>query len=117
MPELPEVETVVRDLRPLVVGRAVRGVRHGGKKLRTAWEPAWDAAVVGRRVEGVRRRGKWIVVELEKNLTPPPPSRNGKGEPISTPHADFFRSTFARRYATCRSRTSSGASGSKSSGA
>ena len=88
MPELPEVETVVRDLRPLVVGRAVRGVRHGGKKLRTAWEPAWDAAVVGRRVEGVRRRGKWIVVELEKNLTPPPPSRNGKGEPIRNPPRD-----------------------------
>ena len=29
MPELPEVETVVRDLRPLLVGRAVTAVRAG----------------------------------------------------------------------------------------
>ena len=37
MPELPEVETVVRDLRPLLVGRRVVAVRAGAKKLRTPW--------------------------------------------------------------------------------
>jgi len=64
VPELPEVETVVRDLRPLVVGRTIRAVRPGAKKLRTAWEPAWNAAVTGCRVEAIRRRGKWIIVDL-----------------------------------------------------
>ena len=41
MPELPEVETVVRDLRPLVTGRRVVCVEAGGRKLRTPWDPAW----------------------------------------------------------------------------
>jgi formamidopyrimidine-DNA glycosylase len=64
MPELPEVETVVRDLRPLLVGRRVVAVRAGAKKLRTPWRTAWAAALAGAAVEAVRRRGKWIVVDL-----------------------------------------------------
>jgi formamidopyrimidine-DNA glycosylase len=64
MPELPEVETVVRDLRPLVVGRTIRGVRHGAKKLRTPWQPGWNAHLAGLRIDAIRRRGKWIVIDL-----------------------------------------------------
>ncbi|MBX9585336.1 MAG: bifunctional DNA-formamidopyrimidine glycosylase/DNA-(apurinic or apyrimidinic site) lyase [Gemmataceae bacterium] len=64
MPELPEVETVVRDLRPAAVGRRVVAVRHGAKRLRKPWDPAWNAALAGATVEAVRRRGKWIVFEL-----------------------------------------------------
>src|SRR5687768_6774083 len=64
MPELPEVETVVRDLRPRAVGRTITAVRAGKKRLRTPWDAAWAGEVGGRRVEGIRRRGKWIVVEL-----------------------------------------------------
>jgi formamidopyrimidine-DNA glycosylase len=90
MPELPEVETVVRDLRPLVVGRTVRAVRHGPQKLRKPWKPAWNEAVAGCRVEAIRRRGKWIVVDLTArppsgDLIPRPPSRGGKGENENTP--------------------------------
>ena len=64
MPELPEVETVVRDLRPLLVGRTLGPVRRGGKSLRKPWRPAWDAALAGLRVAAVRRRGKWILIDL-----------------------------------------------------
>jgi formamidopyrimidine-DNA glycosylase len=64
MPELPEVETVVRDLRPLLVGRAITGVRQSKRKLRRPWQPAWNAEATGSRVEGLRRRGKWILVDL-----------------------------------------------------
>jgi formamidopyrimidine-DNA glycosylase len=64
MPELPEVETVVRDLRPLAVGRMIRAVRHGKKKLRVPWQPSWNAKIAGSRIEAIRRRGKWIVLEL-----------------------------------------------------
>src|SRR5262249_16637241 len=39
VPELPEVETVVRDLRPGVVGRTVSSFRRGKKKLRRPWKP------------------------------------------------------------------------------
>jgi formamidopyrimidine-DNA glycosylase len=64
MPELPEVETVVRDLRPLLVGRTVTAVRQSKQKLRRPWKAAWNAAVIDRPVEGVRRRGKWILADL-----------------------------------------------------
>jgi formamidopyrimidine-DNA glycosylase len=64
VPELPEVETVVRDLRPHLTGRRLVGVRGGKKALRTPWRPAWGAKLVGRSVIAVRRRGKWIVVDL-----------------------------------------------------
>jgi formamidopyrimidine-DNA glycosylase len=65
MPELPEVETVVRDLRPRAVGRTIAAVRAGAKRLRTPWDAAWGPAVTGRRIGAIRRRGKWIVVELD----------------------------------------------------
>ncbi len=64
MPELPEVETVVRDLRPHLSGRSFDAVRAGKKALRKPWRPSWNAKLVGRIVEGVRRRGKWIVLDL-----------------------------------------------------
>jgi formamidopyrimidine-DNA glycosylase len=65
VPELPEVETVVRDLRQLVVGRRFAAVRVGRGRLRRPWQPAWGGRLLGRRVEAVRRRGKWIVVEVD----------------------------------------------------
>ena len=64
MPELPEVETVVRDLRPHLSGRSFGAVHAGKKALRKPWRPAWSVKLVGRIVEAVRRRGKWIVIDL-----------------------------------------------------
>ena len=64
MPELPEVETVVRDLRPKIVGRRIASVRVGKKSLRTRWSSSWAAKIRGRRIEVARRRGKWIVFDL-----------------------------------------------------
>ena len=64
VPELPEVETVVRDLRPHLTGRRFDAARASKKALRKPWRPAWNAQLVGRIVEAVRRRGKWIVLDL-----------------------------------------------------
>jgi len=65
MPELPEVETVVRDLRPRIVGAEIVAVRSSWPRtLRTHDPEAFDAAVRGRRVEAVSRRAKLLVVEL-----------------------------------------------------
>ena len=47
MPELPEVETVVRALRPQLVGRRIGGVRRGRKPLRRPWQPAWAGLYSG----------------------------------------------------------------------
>ncbi len=65
MPELPEVETVVRDLRPRVIGRTIASVRVGVKRLRTPWDVSWGPSVCGRRIGAIRRRGKWIVIEFD----------------------------------------------------
>jgi formamidopyrimidine-DNA glycosylase len=65
VPELPEVETVVRELRPRLVGQCIVSVRAGTKTLRKPWVAAWAAKIRGRRVHAIRRRGKWIVVSFE----------------------------------------------------
>jgi formamidopyrimidine-DNA glycosylase len=65
LPELPEVETVVRELRGPLVGRRLRAVRLSRKRLRTAWLPAWTRLVVGRTVRAIERRGKWILIDLD----------------------------------------------------
>src|SRR4051794_2506112 len=58
MPELPEVETVARDLRPLLVGRTLVGLTRSRKALRQNWSKAWEARLLGQRVEAVHRRGQ-----------------------------------------------------------
>jgi formamidopyrimidine-DNA glycosylase len=68
MPELPEVETVVRTLRPHLLGATIKAVWTSGKGLRQA--RAVDQAElaklsVGAKVEAVRRRGKYILIDLD----------------------------------------------------
>ena len=66
MPELPEVETVARDLRGLVVGATITTAL--GNWPRTIQShptiEAFAADVAGRRIEAVGRRAKLVVVEL-----------------------------------------------------
>src|SRR3954462_7732103 len=65
MPELPEVETVARDLRPRIVGATITGTRCSwARTLRTHIPEDFDAAIAGRRIEAVGRRAKLGVVEL-----------------------------------------------------
>jgi formamidopyrimidine-DNA glycosylase len=64
VPELPEVETVVRDLRPRLTGRRVASVRASRLALRRPWRAAWGKALTGRTVRAVTRRGKWIVLDF-----------------------------------------------------
>jgi formamidopyrimidine-DNA glycosylase len=60
MPELPEVETVARQLAPLVEGRRVREVRILDPLLRNGRVPP----VRGREVRRVHRIGKQVALEL-----------------------------------------------------
>jgi formamidopyrimidine-DNA glycosylase len=66
MPELPEVETVARDLRRAgLVGRVIEDVTV--RWPRTLDRPTIEEARLrmrGARVEDVRRRGKFIIVDL-----------------------------------------------------
>lgn len=67
MPELPEVETVARDLKPRLLGKWVSEVWWSGKKMRLPWETRWSSAIRGYRFVEVSRRAKWLVFTLEKN--------------------------------------------------
>jgi formamidopyrimidine-DNA glycosylase len=65
MPELPEVETVVRDLRPLLVGRRLTRLEKSALAMRRSWDDRWKKKLVPRTVQAVERRGKWILLDLE----------------------------------------------------
>jgi formamidopyrimidine-DNA glycosylase len=65
MPELPEVETIARDLRGLVVGARITGARADWPAtVRSHSAEDFATAVTGRTVEGVARRGKQLLVWL-----------------------------------------------------
>ena len=65
MPELPEVETVVRGLRNTVVGDVIEDVWLSGRKQPLKSSPQEIAEVLtGARIAGVRRMGKHIVIDL-----------------------------------------------------
>lgn len=67
MPELPEVETVVRGLREAeVCGQRIRGVRVSwARTLSGLSVKAFAAGVDGRRIVAIERRAKYIVIRLE----------------------------------------------------
>jgi len=65
MPELPEVETIARELRPLVVNaRITDGWFDWPNQIKHPAPDRFTAAVVGRTILGVERRAKWLVLEL-----------------------------------------------------
>lgn len=69
MPELPEVETVARDLRLRIVGATIVGARClWARTLRSHTPEAFAEGVAGRRVEAIGRRAKQIVVELSGDV-------------------------------------------------
>ncbi|HTF89832.1 MAG TPA: DNA-formamidopyrimidine glycosylase [Planctomycetota bacterium] len=71
MPELPEVETVVRMLVPRLVGRSVVGVDvRWQRTLGGASVEEFTREVVGARVISVWRRAKYLVFDLERHGKP-----------------------------------------------
>ncbi|MDQ6918908.1 MAG: bifunctional DNA-formamidopyrimidine glycosylase/DNA-(apurinic or apyrimidinic site) lyase [Candidatus Dormibacteraeota bacterium] len=65
MPELPEVETIASDLRPLVVGRTIEAVDLRFPSIVRHPEPeAFVRGLPGQRVESLDRRGKYMLLRL-----------------------------------------------------
>jgi formamidopyrimidine-DNA glycosylase len=65
VPELPEVETVVRGLAPELVGRRVTGVAVHEARLRGGVAPDFAARLTGRQIVGLGRRGKYLLAPLD----------------------------------------------------
>jgi formamidopyrimidine-DNA glycosylase len=69
MPELPEVEAVVRALRPLVRGQRIRCLHVFHAIALKPQLPAATARIVeGRSVQDVFRRGKYLFLALDRGL-------------------------------------------------
>ena len=64
MPELPEVETVMRGLRARLEGRVITRALINRPNLRWPFPPGLAARLTGARVLGFRRRAKYILMRL-----------------------------------------------------
>ncbi|HCY14228.1 MAG TPA: DNA-formamidopyrimidine glycosylase [Gammaproteobacteria bacterium] len=64
MPELPEVETTVRGIRPLVEGKCVREVVVRERRLRWPVAHGINRILSGKRILCVHRRAKYILIKF-----------------------------------------------------
>jgi formamidopyrimidine-DNA glycosylase len=68
VPELPEVETVVRTVAPHLTGRRIVSARFTSRFVTPGNRAALAAKLAGRRIESVTRRGKFIVIRLDAGV-------------------------------------------------
>jgi len=65
MPELPEVETIKRELAPIVVGRSFSGVvLNWPKAVQIPSSEAFSHCLMRKTIEKVDRRGKYLILRL-----------------------------------------------------
>ena len=69
MPELPEVETVMRGLSARLLGRTITRAEVRRPDLRRPLPPELQATLEGARVTGFRRRAKYILMRLDGGLS------------------------------------------------
>jgi formamidopyrimidine-DNA glycosylase len=70
MPELPEVETIKRDLETKIVGLCFTGVTlHWPRMLQNLTPEAFRRRLLSHRIEGITRRGKYLVFRLSNGET------------------------------------------------
>lgn len=68
MPELPEVETIARDLAPHISGRTIVRMRHDRKPPVFDKKSLPPALLLGRTIEHVGRAGKFLILTLDEGL-------------------------------------------------
>ena len=66
MPELPEVETVVRSVAPHLIGRRIVSASFTSRFVTPGNRKKLAERVAGRTINHVRRRGKFIVMTLDE---------------------------------------------------
>jgi formamidopyrimidine-DNA glycosylase len=69
MPELPEVETTVRGLEPVLKGRRLARVEARRADLRRAFPPDLLQRLTGARVTGLGRRAKYGLIDTDRGDT------------------------------------------------
>ncbi|WP_122074335.1 bifunctional DNA-formamidopyrimidine glycosylase/DNA-(apurinic or apyrimidinic site) lyase [Pseudophaeobacter sp. EL27] len=69
MPELPEVETVMRGLQPSMEGAVIAQAQVNRPDLRWPFPERMAERLTGARVTALRRRSKYILAELDRGET------------------------------------------------
>ncbi len=68
MPELPEVETILRSLRPELEGQGIHRVTISRSSLIKQPSPEEFAARLnGQKIQSLKRRGKYLLLEISSN--------------------------------------------------
>lgn len=66
LPELPEVETVVRSLAPHLPGRRILSASFTSRFVTPGNRGALARELAGRTIQGIQRRGKFIMIALDR---------------------------------------------------
>jgi formamidopyrimidine-DNA glycosylase len=70
MPELPEVETIRRQLEPAITGARIQSAEVLDERWTRPVDPAEvERGLAGRRIEAVERRGKYLLLRLQGDRT------------------------------------------------
>lgn len=67
MPELPEVETVVQSLRPIMLGKKIIDVILNRSSLRFPIPPHFQSCLINASVTSIDRRAKYILISLSND--------------------------------------------------
>lgn len=68
MPELPEVETIVRSIAPHLTGRKILSAKFGSPHVTPGNRAQLARRLAGRTITGVRRHGKFILIDLDRGV-------------------------------------------------
>lgn len=69
MPELPEVETVARGLRPVLEGQRLSRVEARRPDLRFPFPEGFVQRLTGARITSLQRRAKYLIAKLDRGET------------------------------------------------
>ena len=65
MPELPEVETIARKLKPDLVGKTIKDANlHWSRTLATPSSKKFKEQIQGQKIVDVTRRAKYFILQL-----------------------------------------------------
>jgi formamidopyrimidine-DNA glycosylase len=69
MPELPEVETVVRGLREPLIGHTIQSMWYDWENtIHSPHSAEFSARIEGQTVQAINRRAKYILIELDTDV-------------------------------------------------
>jgi len=68
MPELPEVETTCRGIRPYIQGKAISTIIIRQRQLRWLIPDDFQSQLEGQTIQSVRRRGKYCLLDTSADL-------------------------------------------------